>query len=88
MPRRLAPARLVVVPVVVLAALVLAGWTARPRVSLSVSTGGVDARLVYLRDCAGCHGADAKGTSKAPTLEGWGRAGVDYALTTGRMPLP
>ncbi len=44
-------------------------------------------RQLYLKDCAVCHGADARGTSKGPTLEGWGRAGVDYALTTGRMPL-
>jgi ubiquinol-cytochrome c reductase cytochrome c subunit len=47
----------------------------------------LDARTVYLSDCAVCHGADGHGTTKGPTLEGWGRAGVYYVLTTGRMPL-
>ena len=47
-----------------------------------------DARTVYLRDCAVCHGADGKGTRDGPSLEGWGAAGVDYAVSTGRMPLP
>src|SRR5438309_204592 len=28
-----------------------------------------------------------QGATNGPTLEGWGRAGVDYVLTTGRMPL-
>ena len=74
------------VPLVVLPVLVIVGWTARR--TASVPAAADDAKLVYLRDCAVCHGADGKGTSKGPTLEGWGRAGVDYVLTTGRMPLP
>src|SRR4051794_18023823 len=45
------------------------------------------ARTVYLRDCAVCHGADARGTSFGPSLQGVGRAALDYWLTTGRMPL-
>ena len=44
-------------------------------------------RLVYLRDCAVCHGADARGTSYGPSLQGVGLAAVDYWVTTGRMPL-
>jgi len=46
-----------------------------------------DARTVYLRDCAVCHGGDAAGTNRGPSLQGVGRAAVDYELTTGRMPL-
>jgi ubiquinol-cytochrome c reductase cytochrome c subunit len=42
---------------------------------------------VYLRDCAVCHGADAGGTPYGPSLQGVGRAAVDYMVTTGRMPL-
>lgn len=42
---------------------------------------------VYLRDCAVCHGADAKGTSYGPSLQGVGRAADDYWVSTGRMPL-
>jgi ubiquinol-cytochrome c reductase cytochrome c subunit len=42
---------------------------------------------VYLRDCAVCHGADARGTSRGPSLQGVGEAAVDYQVGTGRMPL-
>lgn len=45
------------------------------------------AKAVYLRDCATCHGADARGTSVAPSLQGVGRAAVDFWVSTGRMPL-
>lgn len=44
-------------------------------------------RFLYLRDCAVCHGADATGTNLGPTLQGAGRARVDFWLATGRMPL-
>jgi len=42
---------------------------------------------LYLADCAICHGADARGTNRGPTLVGVGRASLDYYLTTGRMPI-
>ena len=45
------------------------------------------ARGVYLRDCAVCHGADGAGTHQGPTLIGVGRASADYWISTGRMPL-
>jgi ubiquinol-cytochrome c reductase cytochrome c subunit len=44
-------------------------------------------RHIYLRDCATCHGADARGTDLAPTLHDTGTAYVDYVLSTGRMPI-
>ena len=43
---------------------------------------------VYLRDCATCHGADARGTEFGPDLHGAGAAQVDFQLSTGRMPAP
>ncbi len=46
-----------------------------------------DAKQAYLRDCATCHGADARGTSAGPSLQGVGPASVDYWVSTGRMPL-
>jgi ubiquinol-cytochrome c reductase cytochrome c subunit len=46
-----------------------------------------DAHVVYLRDCATCHGADARGTVYGPSLQGVGAAAVDYWVSTGRMPL-
>lgn len=51
------------------------------------SSAPVDARPVYLADCAVCHGYDGRGTQRGISLFGQGRAAVDYALTTGRMPL-
>jgi ubiquinol-cytochrome c reductase cytochrome c subunit len=47
-----------------------------------------DVAHVYRRDCATCHGADGRGTQRAPSLEGVGRASVYYWVSTGRMPLP
>src|SRR5438105_10423424 len=46
-----------------------------------------DVVRTWLADCAICHGADAKGTNRGPSLVGVGRASVDYELTTGRMPI-
>jgi ubiquinol-cytochrome c reductase cytochrome c subunit len=45
-------------------------------------------RSVYQRDCAVCHGADARGTALGPDLHGAGAAQVDFQLATGRMPVP
>lgn len=46
-----------------------------------------DGRRLYQRDCAYCHGANAQGTERGQSLEGTGPAEVDYAVSTGRMPL-
>ena len=46
-----------------------------------------DVEHVFLRDCATCHGADGRGTDLGPDLRGAGTAGIDYQLSTGRMPL-
>ncbi len=73
-------------PLAVVAIAVAAGATVGRRVA-AASGPAPDAQTVFLRDCATCHGADAMGTSRGPSLAGWGRAGVDYVLTTGRMPL-
>ncbi len=47
-----------------------------------------DPAFLYRRDCATCHGADGRGSDKAPSLVGAGRAGIYYWVSTGRMPLP
>jgi ubiquinol-cytochrome c reductase cytochrome c subunit len=44
-------------------------------------------RHLYGRDCASCHGPDASGTYRGTSLAGTGAAGVEYVLSTGRMPI-
>jgi ubiquinol-cytochrome c reductase cytochrome c subunit len=79
----------VAVPVAAVGAAALlahAAYTA-PAVAVTASA-RPDVRHVYLRDCAFCHGANARGTDLGPSLHGVGKAAIDYELTTGRMPLP
>ena len=76
-------------PIVVLAVVALvtvAGFGSTN--ATSAPPPALDADGVYLRDCATCHGADAGGSTRGPSLQGTGAAAVDYQLTTGRMPLP
>jgi ubiquinol-cytochrome c reductase cytochrome c subunit len=83
--------------VVAVAALVLVGGVAvlvattalpAPSGALPAAPSTVDVRHVYLRDCAFCHGADARGTKLGPDLRGKGAAQVDFQLSSGRMPVP
>lgn len=46
----------------------------------------VNGQMAYAQNCASCHGADGRGTSRGPSLAGVGEADVDFQLTTGRMP--
>jgi ubiquinol-cytochrome c reductase cytochrome c subunit len=45
-------------------------------------------RLLFLRDCAWCHGNDGGGGDFGPDLQGVGASSADFMLTTGRMPIP
>ncbi len=42
---------------------------------------------IWLRDCAVCHGEDGSGSDRGPSVQGSGAAGVDFMVTTGRMPV-
>ena len=55
--------------------------------SVAAGASASDVQQIYLRDCATCHAPNARGTSRGPTLEGQGSAGVDFMISTGRMPL-
>jgi len=90
--RRAIEAALLAVPVAVAAAMVpmLLGGTARADLSASRRAAAdptTDPKAIFLRDCAVCHGNDARGTNNGPDLRGFGRASIDYELSTGRMPL-
>jgi ubiquinol-cytochrome c reductase cytochrome c subunit len=78
-------ASLLPVSVVGLTALLL--WRAPPAATTPHAPAAPDAPAIYLRDCAVCHGSDARGTNRGPTLIGVGRASVDFWVSTGRMPL-
>jgi ubiquinol-cytochrome c reductase cytochrome c subunit len=63
----------------------LAGQGTRP---LAAATPAAQSgKLIFLGDCAFCHGADASGTNRGPSLKGVGAADVDFYLSTGRMPV-
>lgn len=42
---------------------------------------------MYVAGCASCHGTGGEGTAVGPPLIGVGPAGVDFMLSTGRMPI-
>jgi len=42
---------------------------------------------LYLTACSSCHGMNGDGTASGPSLRRSGAAGVDFYLSTGRMPL-
>jgi ubiquinol-cytochrome c reductase cytochrome c subunit len=44
-------------------------------------------RQLFLQGCASCHGLNAEGGERAPSLIGVGGAAVDFQVGTGRMPL-
>jgi ubiquinol-cytochrome c reductase cytochrome c subunit len=62
--------------------------TPLPSPAETVPPGNAQGRLLYLRDCAWCHGAGGEGTVYGPSLEGVGAASADFMLSTGRMPIP
>jgi ubiquinol-cytochrome c reductase cytochrome c subunit len=44
-------------------------------------------KQLFGRYCAKCHGSDARGTSRGPSLIGAGELAADFYLRTGYMPL-
>ena len=60
---------------------------AKGRVASRVMAQAADGQMIYQRDCAVCHGTNGEGTSRAPSLHEIGPAEVDYAVSTGRMPI-
>ncbi|MGH3382219.1 MAG: cytochrome bc1 complex diheme cytochrome c subunit, partial [Actinoallomurus sp.] len=46
-----------------------------------------EGKALFQTSCASCHGLNAQGTDKGPSLYGAGAAAVDFQVGTGRMPL-
>ncbi|REF34898.1 menaquinol-cytochrome c reductase cytochrome c1 subunit precursor [Thermasporomyces composti] len=45
-----------------------------------------EGRKLFAVSCSSCHGLDAQGTERGPSLIGVGAAAVDFQVGTGRMP--
>ena len=52
-----------------------------------LSPAATQGETLFVEACSSCHGLDATGTARAPTLTGLGPAAVDFWVRTGRMPL-
>jgi ubiquinol-cytochrome c reductase cytochrome c subunit len=66
----------------------LAPGQVAPAVHAQTSSNAVeDGRLLYIQNCASCHGNTGEGSTIAPPLASAGPAGLDFYMRTGRMPL-
>ncbi|MGH9070361.1 MAG: cytochrome bc1 complex diheme cytochrome c subunit [Acidimicrobiales bacterium] len=64
-----------------------AGSTTTPP-TLSLDASSVqNGQLLFVANCASCHGESASGSSRAPNLVGLGSATIDFWVSSGRMPL-
>jgi ubiquinol-cytochrome c reductase cytochrome c subunit len=62
-------------------------WSFRPAASNAQTELEAEGQLLYAASCSTCHGLGAEGTANGPSLQGVGPAGVDFMLSSGRMPL-
>jgi ubiquinol-cytochrome c reductase cytochrome c subunit len=69
-------------------ALFLAPGLPAAAVHAQVSSNSVaDGRLLYIQNCASCHGNTGEGSAIAPALTNAGPVTLDFYMRTGRMPL-
>lgn len=60
----------------------------KPAVAAVAAADDVNAgKMLFLANCATCHGQNAEGGKDGPSLAGVGAAAVDFQVGTGRMPL-
>ncbi|ETK36276.1 cytochrome bc1 complex diheme cytochrome c subunit [Microbispora sp. ATCC PTA-5024] len=62
------------------------GSTADAAIASGKADDVAQGKSLFVAHCASCHGMNAEGTSKAPTLVGVGAAAVDFQVSSGRMP--
>jgi ubiquinol-cytochrome c reductase cytochrome c subunit len=71
-----------------LVTLIYAAVAPRGSAATSSDPNVVAGKGLYVKySCASCHGLDAEGGNRAPSLIGVGAAAVDFQMSTGRMPL-
>ncbi|MDP9072456.1 MAG: c-type cytochrome [Actinomycetota bacterium] len=86
LPARRPPGALVLLTLV--AAPLLGAGSIGSTARVTAQPAAPDGEFLYLRDCAVCHGERGQGTPRGQSLADVGPAEVDYALSTGRMPIP
>jgi ubiquinol-cytochrome c reductase cytochrome c subunit len=85
--RRRAAGFAVVLVCLGLLTLVYAAIAPRGTAASSTDPNVVAGKGLFNASCASCHGLNAEGGSRAPSLIGVGAAAVDFQVSTGRMPL-
>jgi ubiquinol-cytochrome c reductase cytochrome c subunit len=82
----------VIAPVVVITALLLVGWTSRPRAPVAATTASADARLLYRAQCAACNQWAGDGGAllhrEAPPLGAPTPTQLAEAVRTGPVTMP
>jgi ubiquinol-cytochrome c reductase cytochrome c subunit len=86
--RRAAGGLAVIVVCLGLLTLVYAAVAPRGSAAGSTDPNVLAGRGLFVKySCASCHGMNAEGGARAPSLIGVGAAAVDFQMSTGRMPL-
>ncbi|WP_169944628.1 c-type cytochrome [Microbispora sp. H11081] len=62
------------------------GSTADAAIASGKADDVAQGKSLFVAHCASCHGMNAEGTKRAPTLIGVGAASVDFQVSSGRMP--
>jgi ubiquinol-cytochrome c reductase cytochrome c subunit len=62
-------------------------WSFRPAPGRALTAQEAAGKALFEASCSTCHGLQAEGSGSGPSLQGVGPAGVDFMLSTGRMPL-
>ncbi len=83
----LATAALVMIGLFIIGLLYAAATPGRANAAAAAADDAAAGKLLFLTNCATCHGADAEGRRNAPSLVGVGAAAVDFQVATGRMPM-
>jgi ubiquinol-cytochrome c reductase cytochrome c subunit len=85
--RRRAAGLAIVVVCLGLLTLVYAAIAPRGSAASSTDPDVAAGQALFQKSCASCHGMNAEGGQRAPSLIGVGAAAVDFQVSTGRMPL-
>lgn len=84
---RFAPVVLVLLALLVTGGLYAAFTPTTASADTTTNEDIAEGQKLFLANCSTCHGKDASGTDKVPSLIGVGAASVNFQVGTGRMPM-